>query len=390
MTLSAQGEHAKPPDGRPVRSRRAARIASIAVVALSIIAALAVIEGVLRFTLQPTPPSDRFLFITPGSFRNVADNVPGYEANANVREIAVYMVPQADSPERQFFLEYDVNFRTNNQGHVQLTDTFCHRDTIAVVGDSFTQAEGNVPWFYDLERDAASRGASPQLLNLGIMGTGINSFRQTLDYYRGCYDISKVVVVFIGDDWYRPRWGFDTDQLDCLSARIPCREGQSIFFRMPASVTDEAIRDSVRERSRDRYKPSALRLLDLRSRANRAFKEWMRYRASKDSFLSIMHTFGKDNVRLIQVSMRQETGAQPQTPQTRSALEWIAQNGFDVSACPLTAEDYLPHDVHPNKAGYGKIRQCVETAIENVTQQRMFQSTGLSPPRAPLGSLAGK
>src|SRR5437016_14288323 len=68
-----------------------------------------------------------------------------------------------------FNVEYDYHFRTNNFGLVQDADVNLGRDSILLLGNSFTEGQGAEPWFRLVSPEIDKLGY--QAVNGGLMGT---------------------------------------------------------------------------------------------------------------------------------------------------------------------------------------------------------------------------
>jgi hypothetical protein len=145
----------------------------------------------------------RFLFITKPSLLDQNKSF-GYNKNTWVREIAVY------GNGKKFHIEYDTSFITNNIGLVQKNSFDQQKKSIVIIGDSFTQGQGTTPWFYQLEDDWKNN--EYQLINLGIIGTGIMQWKDTLQWFSSMGEIQQIVICCISDDWVRPRWYIGEDE----------------------------------------------------------------------------------------------------------------------------------------------------------------------------------
>jgi hypothetical protein len=321
---------------------------------VSVFAGLLIIEVALRL-FWSEPPSARFLFITADTVGNVASGVPSFKPNASVHEVSIYKAPAGG-----FATEYDVRFHTNNQGNVQLADTFCNRATVAVVGDSFTQGQGSVPWFYDLEKNIPTGAQTPQLVNLGFMGTGVAIWKRALEHYRSCYELSKIVLIFIGEDWYRPVWDFTPADLECVSLN-PCKDPTIFFFPLQPGKTAAELEQEV-SRMPPRGGPGSVRSLTLARLAVKSIADRRKFALSQEAFSDIAGMVARQDLILLHIPMREETLTGPSS-QTRRAIDWLARGGYSVQECPIGSSDFLPHDAHPNQTGYSKIRRCVEIIL---------------------------
>ena len=49
------------------------------------------------------------------------------------------------------------------------------------------------------------------------MGTGVLSWENMISHYKSCFDIKKIVIMFISHDFTRDSWNFPEDQLNCIN-----------------------------------------------------------------------------------------------------------------------------------------------------------------------------
>ena len=82
-----------------------------------------------------------------------------YSPNSTIRTSAYYENGDAIAK------EYDYQFKTNNFGLVQKLDIDKERPSVLVLGDSFAEGQGAIPWFYKLEEDSRK---DIQLINGGL------------------------------------------------------------------------------------------------------------------------------------------------------------------------------------------------------------------------------
>lgn len=140
----------------------------------SLLLSFLLIEGFLRIFYPFKFYSKRYLFMTKHSLLE-QKSVCRYYPNTDIREVAVY------EQHNGFIIEYDHSFLTNNIGLVQKNNFSKLRNSIVFIGDSFTQGEGSNPWFYKLEN--CWKNNKYQLVNLGILGTGIAQWNDTLKWF---------------------------------------------------------------------------------------------------------------------------------------------------------------------------------------------------------------
>src|SRR5579863_2409196 len=131
-----------------------------------------------------------------------------------------------------FTVEYAYHFHTNNLGLVQDADVVPGRDSLMLLGDSFTEGQGAEPWFRAVSPEIDKLGY--QAINGGLRGTGFEQWLK-LDRYLAAQNVQirKLVVLFISDDYHRPVWNFDANDLLCLSQHPLCRNLETAVFRLP-------------------------------------------------------------------------------------------------------------------------------------------------------------
>ena len=169
---------------------------NILVAITAFLISLIFVEVILRvFFIKDIEPV-HYLFITKPALQD-QEKIFGFKENADIREVAVHWNG------KEFEIIYDTSFSTNNIGLVQKNSFDPKKEAIVLVGDSFTQGEGALPWFYKLEENW--QNSRYQLINLGIMGTGIEQWKYILSWFSELGNIKHIFICFITDDWNRRR-----------------------------------------------------------------------------------------------------------------------------------------------------------------------------------------
>jgi hypothetical protein len=128
-------------------------------------------------------------------FQNHGD-IFTYVPHKGIRNVTAYFF------ERNFTVEFDYRFRTNNVGLVQDADVGPERDSLLLLGDSFAEGHGAEPWFWQVSPEIAKLGYQP--VNGGLLGTGFEQWLKLERYLSGkSIRIGKLVVLFISDDYAR-------------------------------------------------------------------------------------------------------------------------------------------------------------------------------------------
>jgi hypothetical protein len=295
-----------------------------------------------------------------------------YVPHNDARSVAVYFF------DKDFVVEYDYRFHTNNYGLVQDFDVVPARASLLILGDSFAEGQGADPWFRQLV--AQTDNLEYQFINGGLLGTGFEQWNK-LEQYLSTKNVQirKLLVMFISDDYNRTVWNFTPQVLDCLRSVASCHSDKSLFVRLPPApllggwiekirtirAAQTTVRDRTAQLARNLLPASYLvyRHLNVKFSSTKG--------RSRAVIADLISKYGTENVAFLHLPQKDETNG-PSTLglEARQAIRdagGILFDGFKL--CPLGASDYHIHDSHPNKQGYSKIAKCVHQVI-----QRMFAS----------------
>lgn len=273
-----------------------------------------------------------------------------------------------------FVVEYDYRFKTNNYGLVQDVDIAPARDSVLLLGDSFTEGQGAEPWFSLVSPAIDRLGYQP--INGGVLGTGFHQWLK-LERYLVAKNIQirKLVVLFISDDYHRPVWHIPPAVAGCLSAPPVCHVEDSYLYRLPPREELSAWIASVRTARgpmKPRLKLSAAVLLPASYSVYMYFRQLITFahaeRESRAAIGELIRTYGPANVAFIHLPQKDEVAHGPNDLglRARRAIDDAGGALFDgFKLCQLTGSDYYTNDNHPNKGGYAKIAACVADVITN-------------------------
>ncbi|WP_026606851.1 SGNH/GDSL hydrolase family protein [Methylocapsa acidiphila] len=297
-----------------------------------------------------------------------------YAPASKMQAQAYYIVdPDAPFPDK----EYEYSVATNASGLIQQTDVDPARPAVLFLGDSFTEGEGASPWFYKLER-AWPQEAAEQIIDGGVMGTGVEAWGRLYDDTSSQVKITKAVVIFISDDWRRPVWQFRDQDLACLKDSRACDPGRQSVFGLPSDPVEARRRIAAIAQGRIEHLFSPTNLKGL-IRASAIYQQLLQpayhavvdqerpqFEKSAETIAALVAKLGRDNVLLVQLPQREELEGGPEALGKR-AVEFITRNGFQFvngfEACGLDPSDYHIEG-HPNANGYGKIAKCVDRAVK--------------------------
>jgi hypothetical protein len=330
----------------------------------------------------------RFGFVSPNSFISRGDRIWTYRPNAVIREVAVYGMPSVFPPRLRFTVEYDCRMQSNNLGLLQDDDVAPGTNVTVVVGDSFTAGVGGCPWFPRLQ----ARRSQDRLINAGLMGTGFEQWWRLVKFIgdQG-FIIKRLLIVSITDDFKRRAWNWPERELACIdnnlcpkSAYVP--EFSSIpSMWQPLRLTEP--QDELTKRATalfyERFpqpegfftlrfylgEHSFLVKFSRRARDNLvamiAGSEFKRSRPETEAALESFKALGIP-LQVLLVPQRNEVGLVGDRAGGDAAVATLKSHGIAHRWCPLSRNDFLPIDPHPNRAGYDKLMACADEALNNM------------------------
>jgi hypothetical protein len=354
-------------------------LGSVAISLATICLCLFGTEKTLKYT-SANPPYQwdrRLMFFSEGNvFQNQGWGGFVYKPNARIRSQTFY-ITDLNAPRHTE--EYAYEIRTNSSGLVQLADISTSRPSIIFLGDSYTEGQGALPWFYQLESRWPQR-ARYQIINGGILGTGFEAWERLYQDISKTTEISRIVIIFISSDWIRPVWQFPDQELECLKDVARCT-GADNYFGLPENPAEADIQINRIVRARIDYlaeqnifKSSAIykRLLlpaYYRWWPYRKAKDEMQFRKSKDAIEEMSAKLGHENLLFIQLPQKDEMVSGPDF-MGQKGRDFIRRNGFSFvdgfEKCGLKITDFHVHDGHPNESGYSKIAECVDRSVREV------------------------
>ena len=355
----------------------AAKAQSLLLIVISIAVALGVLEFAYRSIYSGqvntnSGKSNRYMLFGASNggsaFQNLG-TIFTYKPNVVIRAEAFYDL------NNNLTKEYDYQFKTNNLGLVQSQDNDRNKDSLLLLGDSFTEGQGASPWF---ERLVQTKQNGLQLINGGLLGTGFEQWGLLHDHLITTgVKIKKVAVIFISDDYRRTVWNFPAKVVSCLRKIENC-VGDEGYFPIPP---DQELMPFLQKMKDFRTKEYALK--DARQS-----EKWIRrylssvhhaweftkayfhnhFRSKSPELIEQLIKKYGDGIVFIHLPTKDEimAGNQPDDLGLL-ARERIRQQGGKVfdgfTQCGLSPADFYQNDPHPNESGYAKIEQCVSRAL---------------------------
>ena len=328
----------------------------------SLLVAFILVELLLRvFIVKDFKPS-HYLFFSKPALQD-QETAFGFKENTDIREAAV------DWNGKQFDIIYDTLFTTNNIGLVQKKSFDPRKETIVLVGDSFTQGSGAVPWFYRLEETWHNNRY--QLSNLGIMGTGVEQWKYMLRWLSSLGEIKHIFICFITDDWNRRRCVVRDNKESTGFNFIPWSRRNQIVNNLTIYYIDKDISTEALLQ-----KSEIIRNNDLQFSFYKFFKSYQIIKSIFDRkafdvkldeiinnnkliFEQIISDYGSQNISLLHIPERGEVIQGSYSPLGQKIRQFISSHKLvyidGLALGGLTANDYHEQDGHPNASGYNKI-----------------------------------
>lgn len=349
----------------------------------TVVLVLLITEFVLpAFFEEPYHWDRRLMFFSEGKvFQNKDWGGFVYHPNATIRSLTFYITNDKTA---QITKEYEYEIKTNSLGLVQLRDVDYAKPSILFLGDSYTEGQGASPWFYELEKRWPSD--VHQIINGGILGTGVEAWGRLYKDLSSQVKIAKVVILFISDDWRRGVWQFPMKVLDCLLSHNYCSGSEGFYglpqdrdtakahiekmtrariAQLPRPTEDQNILKRTfmfRRIIRPAYGVLRKSFLEEKTRS----PEIEQFEIGQRTIIDIVNEVGKENVLFIHLPRKFEIDHGPDFS-GKKARDFLSGHnlrfvdGFEI--CGLTPDDYHI-DGHPNDAGYGKIVDCVERSVK--------------------------
>lgn len=331
----------------------------------------------------------RFQFFSPNIFQNRGDNLWTYRPHTDIREAAVYATLSALPPRPRFVVEYDCRMRSNNLGLLQDDDVAPGTAVTVVVGDSFTAGQGGCPWFDRLQ----ARRPGDRLVNAGLMGTGFEYWARLLKFIRNQgIVVERLLVIAISNDFKRRAGEWSKAALACLDDNV-CPHA---YLLQPAGLAEpesELIRRAAAtfsKRFAGRNSIDFIRwylddhsfLLKFGERAKRTLRAMIEGSNADTpntalaaiipetaAALASFKALGIP-IQVLMVPQRNEIGLLGDTVDPAAAVATLQSNGVAYRWCPLSREDFMPNDGHPNRQGYDKLVACADQVLTDMSAPR--------------------
>ena len=241
---------------------------------------------------------------------------------------------------------------------------------VLLLGDSFTAGSGGCSWMSLLR--AKLSGYS--IYNTGLPGTGVQDWTEIQRHLTTAgYEFDRVIMVFISDDFTRPRLQKTDQEIECLHDVSRCT--LEVYYPLN---TGSDLMDISRRRMKLRpdQTPAKIRYISKRylwvsrflfghsfrmfsqrdTTANGTFDQ-----ATSNAFNRIVRTSKKLN--LIRVTTKNEVALRANDADTLIVSKFLAAHGVGYETCALSYDEFMLYDGHPNARGYERVAECVANVV---------------------------
>lgn len=331
------------------------------VVFFSVVLGILIIEIAYKLVQKPAESIGGRYYLISGSngvFKNVAD-IFTYKENSEITHRVWY------ETENGFTNEYSYQLRTNNLGLAQNFDVDRGKESLLILGDSFTEGTGSIPWFNSFAKKFPDK--TLQLVNGGILGTGFQHWLSLDDYLEELgFKFSKRIIIFISDDASRKQWVFPQGTIQCVEDWRTC-EGWETFLGIPPPEEELDFLNKIKTyRANSKYvegnlKESLKALFPATTDVYRYLVRGVSSKASEDVMRKLLDEY-EDNLIFIHIPMKHElnTGYDSDGVKVQAMIRASGGTLYDgMTECGFELGDYYVNDEHFNPEGYGKLSDCV-------------------------------
>ena len=248
--------------------------------------------------------------------------------------------------------------------------------TTIVFGDSFTSGQGGCPWFHKLQ----ARRPHDQLLNAGLLGTGVEQWWRLFEYLRAHGVIAnRLLIIAISNDFKRTAWNWPATEFDCMDRGICTGDGMYSWQPVRPDETPNELLARTRARYAMRFSNyNALGLWFLSLEQHSYFLKFLHIAVGNvtglfnpasggilpqtQAALKAFKALGIP-VNVLLVTQRDETGILGNEVDATGAVAALKGYGLPYDWCRLNGDDYLRLDGHPTAAGYDKIVACADRVL---------------------------
>lgn len=361
------------------------KIISIALIVFSSIIAFLILEFSYRSFLKHQSQnylSHRTIKYQVGENFLNRDDFFQYFPNKSIRVMALYSKSKPKTVE-DITIEYDYVITTNNAGLVMKKNLFYKDKVVLIIGDSFTEGQGAIPWFYQLEEDFYH--SNLKLVNLGIMGTGPMQWRKHLSSITEEFKlrVDTIVINIIPGDIIRRVWNFNDRELRCLSkANCDYNFGiQGYNFHDNSDYDDiklHLLKSLSKSKEEEFFNPDddyvtkakaylkkSRIILDIYTfLMNKIPSKSETVKMNEKALISIRDSI-KGNFIVNVVSQKEINSTNfDRFKFAKQLIKFLELNNINYNWCDIPLSGFHKYDRHPNVDGYKILKECNKNALD--------------------------
>ena len=335
---------------------------------VSTLITLLLVEVILRFFFADylyTGSTARSLYYSSPNLTLTQDHqAVHYAPNTLIRSIAVYYNQ----------IEYDTRHHANNFGFLSDED-YKKEDKpgILFLGDSFTAGVASTtPWIPQLNK----KYDNINLYSMGVTGTGIWNFYNTLNSYKDKLNFDTIVVLSISDDLRRHKW-YPDERNGYLYFCFKEKENAPCTLHQPIAKIIDIDMDA-----KDLLKPEELYVIKAYNVLKDKFEKFLKKEKSKPvpkrivpnnlnydmSYLTkikaLADSMGK-KVIFVHIPEKAEAKAGHYRCNVKADIEKLGIAYYPLlQTHPFDMSMYHKHDGHPNDRGYAYLSSIMEEILK--------------------------
>ncbi len=342
---------------------------------ITIFISLAIIEILIRSVVYKKVDynyRNTFLLFEEGKVFENIDNFFVFKPNSDITASTYYL------KNNNFIKVNNYNIKTNNFGLVQDNDLSPNKESLLILGDSLVQGQGYGNWTDNLYKDFKKY----QIINGGILGTGPQQFLQLEKYLSKKLLISKVILLYIGDDFRRDMYNHDEQRLNCLQNYKSCNGAESFYGFPFKNKNPEKFLNFLKNKRFDN--DGDLNLKKIRRLIKKklgslyvfnlpiGFLKNTFYKSKNEKILKNFEAIEKlidkygDNIHFVNLIQKDEIIFKKKSYETIYANSFLSKKTNNIYQCNFNndLELFFEYDQHPNEKGYSYIYSCLSKIIK--------------------------
>jgi hypothetical protein len=218
--------------------------------------------------------------------------------------------------------------------------------------------------------------AGYSIYNAGLPGTGVQEWAEIQRYLTTVgYEFDRVIMVFISNDFARPRLQKTDQEIECLHDMSRCTF--EIYY--PLNPGSDLV-DISRRRMKLRTDQTAAKIRYVSKRYlwvsrfffGQSFRLFSQRetvasetfdQATSNAFNRIIGASRKLN--MIRITTKNEAALRANDADTLIVSKFLASQGVRFETCALSYDDFPSYDGHPNARGYERVAECVANVVRH-------------------------